>query len=264
MSDDRKSVDVVIPTHGRVDFLAEALESVRNQTLRANRVFVVSDMENPEAEALVRECSREFEGISYDWWQAPDDIPASGRAPISRNLAIARSRAEWIAPLDDDDRWDDCYLERATSLGVEEAADVVVAHTYFNPDRSGGKQYDGRYSERDFIVRNPGVNGSNAVFRRLALWRVGGFNPAVLGSADKEVMIRLMRNKARAAVLPERLVFHRLHVNNASGDPARMLLSLGALERAYAPTLDPLTRIRLWKKRAMLCYQIRRSRPRTR
>jgi glycosyltransferase involved in cell wall biosynthesis len=252
------SVDVVIPTHERVDFLNEALDSVLRQTLQPSNVFVVSDIRNQEAEALIQRRAKDFGGLRYEWWQAPDEIPASGRAPISRNLGIGLSRANWLAMLDDDDRWDDEYLERAIDLGGAENADVVVTHTYSNIDKSGGKHYDGCYSEHTFFVRNPGLNGSNGVFRRTSLWRIGGFNPAVLGSADKEVMIRLMRNGGKAAVVRDKLVFHRPHSGNASGNPARLLLSLNALKRAHCSSIRWFTRVALWKKALQLKLAVSR------
>lgn len=253
------NVDVVIPTHLRTDFLAEALDSVAKQTLQPQKIIVVSDVENSDAQALIKERAAAGAPVEYDFWIADDDIPASGRAPISRNLAIAQSRSDWIAILDDDDSWEADYLERATALAVEQNADAVVTHTYFDREtKEGGKAYSGNYSEHEFFIRNPGVNGSNVIFRRVSLWRIGGYNPAVLGSADKEVLIRLMRTQATVAVLPEKLAHHRMHSQNASTNPRRLLLSLQALKRAHASSIALRTRLRLFVKEMMLRYQIRK------
>ena len=106
------SVDVVIPTHNRVELLVEALESAQSQSMRPDTIFIVSDIHCPEAESFLKERPANAVKVQYIWWEASEDIPASGRAPISRNLGIARSQADWIAMLDDDDHWDQNYLKR--------------------------------------------------------------------------------------------------------------------------------------------------------
>src|SRR5262245_46128581 len=90
-------VSVVIPTHNRPQFLAEAIASVRAQTFVNYEIIVVS---NGESEAN-RRTSHALAMAQRCIYIALD----KGGASIARNAGIERAAGEWIAFLDDDDLW---------------------------------------------------------------------------------------------------------------------------------------------------------------
>ncbi len=255
------TVDVVIVTHRRdshVEFLNDALDSVKAQSLGPERVFVVSDVEDKEGHDTVMKQAASDLDLEFICWNAPEqylsDSRAGGRAPASRNFGIYRSNADWIAFLDDDDWWEPAYLEKSMELGARSKSDVVVSHTTTGKDKRWRKCYDGEFSERRFFVSNPGVNGSNLLFRRHSLIEIGGYNPAVLGSADKEVMIRLIRNGGKAAVLDEALVYHRTHAGQDSVNMGRLEENAKALMKIHGRSMGIRTRLEMLGKILRLRY----------
>lgn len=253
------SVDVVMVVHkraGYLEFLADAIRSLKSQTKKPRFVHMVSDGEDPEGDAEVTRLAGEDLAFRFSFWKPPagylSGLRAGGRAPVSRNIGIYKCSADWVALMDDDDWWEPTYLEKAVYLGMEREADVVVGHTFSGLDRTGGKQYDGCFSEQKFFTRNPGVNGSNLVFRRTSLLEIGGYNPSVLGGADKEVMIRLMRNGGRSVVLKEPLVCHRHHPGQDSANLGRRIMNRRALLKIHGKSMGLGTRMKIWAKILLL------------
>ncbi|WP_336330088.1 glycosyltransferase family 2 protein [Haloarcula sp. CGMCC 1.2071] len=97
-------VSVVIPTYGRDEHLPAAIKSVLNQQYDRIELLVVDDgSPTPVATTL------------------PEDILSDGRvktirhkenrgANVARNTGIQTSNGDYVAFLDDDDRWDETKI----------------------------------------------------------------------------------------------------------------------------------------------------------
>jgi glycosyltransferase involved in cell wall biosynthesis len=97
------SISVVIPTFNRFKYLLNAIESVRNQTLKATQIIVVNDgSTQPEYythnfgdDVIIIHLSKNSSNIFGE--KSPGGI--------QRNLGVEISIGEYIAFLDDDDCW---------------------------------------------------------------------------------------------------------------------------------------------------------------
>lgn len=90
-------VSVVIPTYKRLQLVRQAVESVLTQSYRNLELLVVND--GPDAAKR-----QELSSIA-DSRLCFFEAPRSGHASAVRNFGISKARGEWIALLDDDDRW---------------------------------------------------------------------------------------------------------------------------------------------------------------
>ncbi|MHB2025015.1 MAG: glycosyltransferase family 2 protein [Elusimicrobiota bacterium] len=103
-------VSVIIPTHGRIKYLTEALHSVRAQTFNDYELIVVSDGPSPSTARIIKN----MPGENIIFIECPRPIgPAS-----ARNAGIRRSSGEFIALLDDDDVWHPQKLEKQAKFMV--------------------------------------------------------------------------------------------------------------------------------------------------
>ena len=243
-----KKASVVIPTHAREDYLREAIDAALAQSHKPHEIIAVSDVKREETQCLIRDYANGDIPVRLIEWEPVDEIPTSMRAPISRNHGIYGTTGDLVAMIDDDDTWDPEYLEKVIGWMEEKKADVVVTHVYTNrEDHSGGKRFDGDWSRHRLLTRNPGILGSNVVFRRQKLIEIGGYDPLVLGSADKEIVIRLCNAGGRAETLHEPLVYYRLHSGqNSRGQAKRRVLNRRALAKSYSQRMAPWTWCRLW------------------
>ena len=90
-------VSVVIPAFNGADFLREAIQNVVEQTYRPVEVIVVDDGSSDHTRSV---CEAFGEIVRYIYKEND-----GSRGCEARVRAITESRGEWIALLDQDDRW---------------------------------------------------------------------------------------------------------------------------------------------------------------
>lgn len=200
------AVSVVIPTCDRPALLARALASVRAQTRPPAEIIVVDDGSDPTARPRL---------------DAGDVRLLANRrargASGARNWGAAHARGPLLAFLDDDDEWLPEYLATATARIAAERLDVLCTDLLYRCDEDGserpGKAAVAALDAPAFLVRNPGLIGSNLIIRAATYAAVGGFDESLPTSEDMDLGIRLslQRPRLRYAPLRERLVAHHQH-----------------------------------------------------
>jgi len=197
-------VACVIPTHRRPALLAEALRSAAAQSLSPSAIYVVDDEGGDQTRGVAATIARET-AVPVHYC-----VHADGRGPsTSRNFGARVADAEWLAFLDDDDRWLPDYLRAA--LAHEDADLVLVARWDFDETgaRRPGKSPAPSYDEQRWLRRNLGGTGSSMLIRRALFLAIGGFDPKLRAGEDRDLVIRAMRAGARYAAVGERLLEHR-------------------------------------------------------
>lgn len=212
-------VSIVIPCYNHGGFLGEAMASV-GRPAAATEIVVIDDGSSDNTPDVVAtfETANGFRGIRQQ----------NAGLAAARNRGLRESRGRYVIFLDADDR---------LALGaVDLGAATLEAHPgcAFVFGRCKMMDRDGilldtpiqprivRDHYRELLRRNyiwmPGM----VMFRREALERIGGFNPAVNASADYEMYLHIARH--RPVYDHGQVVAHyRKHDANMSGNAARML-----------------------------------------
>lgn len=94
--EDTFQISVVIPTFNRVVQVAEAIQSVLDQSVAPREVIVVDDGSSDGTEAMIRD--RFGDQVNYVY-------QANRGVSHARNTGIQRASGNWIAFLDSDDQW---------------------------------------------------------------------------------------------------------------------------------------------------------------
>ena len=192
------TVAVLVATADRPTLLtSRALPSITEQSRPPDRVVVVDDSTVDAAERterLIRDwCppgvdvkflrNRRTKGAAGAWNSGIDQLLRTGDDPDRLHVAI----------LDDDDRWDPRHLEACLEAAETRGLDVVAA-----PFRRIEKGAAPRLTlpplnldAADFLVGNPGIQGSNLVVRLGVLLESGLFDESLASCTDRDLCIRI-------------------------------------------------------------------------
>lgn len=99
----------------------------------------------------------------------------------------------YVAILDDDDCWHPNHLDQCISLSEQGRADVVLSGIAVVQE---GKlviaNIPNNIVQSDFLIGNPGWQGSNTFCRLQLLRKAGGFSDGLISSNDKDLAIRIL------------------------------------------------------------------------
>lgn len=202
------TVSVVVPSHDRRDQLLGALDSIRGQQLGVDvEVVVVADRcRDGTAEAVAR-LAREDDRIRV---LARD----AGGAAAARNAGLEAARGEFVAFLDDDDRWLPSKLARQLAY-FDDHPDVGVLGCHWTADYSGGRSAAFREPEQveaeELLWCNFVGGCSPVIIKRAAVPPAElRFDPAMTTCEDWDLWQRLAGHTA-VAIVPEVLVRYQVH-----------------------------------------------------
>jgi len=189
-------ITVLTATLGRrPDMLAEAVASVRAQTLQPMEHVIVDDGSysvGPLDRVHVLQVSHR------------------GLGP-ARNTGVEAARGEAIALLDDDDMWHSDHLATLWSVMSETGVDVVYSDCDEQGRRDGYaisvRDFDAELLERENFICVPAT-----MVRKSALVAAGGFGRGSL--EDWDTWKRMSRNGARFLHVPKVTVTYRFHDDN--------------------------------------------------
>jgi glycosyltransferase involved in cell wall biosynthesis len=192
---ERVPVSVVIPTFNRPAACRAAVESVLAQRPLPLEVLVCDDA----SPAAVVDDLRE-------WCESRPDLAFVGltqnRGPAEvRNKGIERARGDWIAFLDDDDRWLPGKLAAQWSAARSGGWDVIAA----NGLRQDGTPFYEKSPPRvptyaDLHAANP-IILSTVLARRARLLEAGGFPKGRRHAEDYELWLAMADHGARFLIL---------------------------------------------------------------
>ena len=235
------AVSVILPTHNRIEYLKEAVNSVRAQTLTDWELIVVVDgSTDGSAEWL--------ENLGDPRIMLVRNAHRSSCA-AARNAGLPGARAKWIAFLDDDDRWAPNKLARQLAFHSDHPA-VRWSYTAATKIDATGRPlspdlfrpwvpHSGQILEQvlslEANIAAPSVMVEAALLREL-----GGFNETCRAE-DFELWVRLAE-RCECGLVDEPLLEIRKHRAVSFQWPE---ISLGFTEiyQAFADrTADPLLR----------------------
>jgi GalNAc5-diNAcBac-PP-undecaprenol beta-1,3-glucosyltransferase len=252
-----QSISVVITTHDRYSYLLESIQSVVKQSLVPSQIVVVDDGSTISIEQQFKKDGFNIDGVELQVIRTDDLGPSA-----ARNAGFKKCDGDLIAFLDDDDLWDLNYLEKCFSFMRYDNADCVVTWlTCFDgKERWPGKKFPENYQSLDLYDKNHGFIGSNFIIRRNCYQIISGFDELLLGSEDKDFLIRMVAQNISIAVMPEPLVLYRIHPKSqASGKSNFHFMQVYGKYEFYKKHSINMPRITRWRLKSQSSYYLFRG-----
>lgn len=186
-------ISVIIPMYRAVPLVAEAIESIRAQTVPVGRIIAVEDGPTDGSADFVEARFPEVRVVRK----------AHGGLADTLNHGLAHVETELVAFLDHDDRWLPAKTAlQLAALAADPSLDMVFCHA-----ETFVTGVDG---DRVLSVL-PGVAKAGGLFRMEAVRRVGNFGT---GHDFMDWYARAMEAGLRHSVLRDVLFQRRIHENN--------------------------------------------------
>jgi len=213
------TVTAILPVFNGRAFLGQAVQSVMDQTLRPVELIVVDDGSTDGS-------LEELEKLPESPFPIRVLRQANGGQSAARNLAASHAVGEYLAFLDQDDRW---YPQHLELLVAPLAANAAAGWSYCDFDEM---DFAGNVVTRSFLrahgLRHPKqtifeciasdvmVLPSASVLRRTAFEQSGGFDVTLSGYEDDDLFVRFFRLGWEHIFVETPLVRFRIHSQGSS------------------------------------------------
>lgn len=197
-----QSISVIIPVYNCDRYLAEAIQSILEQTYPVHEIIVVDDGSTDESVAIA--C--QFSQVKL--------LTQSNQGEASaRNLGVNYATGDFIAFLDADDRWLPHKLAQQIQVFSADASiDIIFTHMqqFISPELEQSIQ------SKLYCPAEPmaGKLATTTVIRRSSLQQIGKFNSQLKIGTFIDWLARAQEANLGMVTLPETLAERRIHTTN--------------------------------------------------
>jgi len=213
-------ISVIITTKNRINLLKNAIESALEQTYTNFELIIVDDNSIDETKKYCEELLSNDKRIRYI---SIPEIGSTG-ANHARNIGIKNSKGDYIAFLDDDDKWHPEKLEKVINKFYEDneygmvfsSTKKIASHknnkvNIIKVEKPSKKDLE---NIKHNILMNNFIGGtSNPVIKKDVLINVGYFDEKLPDRQDYELWIRIAQSY-KIGYIDEPLTNYYFEVNS--------------------------------------------------
>lgn len=224
---------MVVPAYQGADHLADCLESVRTQTHKDWRCYIVDDASTDATAEIAARAARNDDRFVVLRHGRNSGLSAS------RNTGMLAADEHWVTFLDADDLLTPSSLERRVAAAADASGDAGVAGSWCatplvpaEATLDDAKAFDRNRSEHEVHVGTAGgecpFNAHAPLLRRRLLIDLGGFDERlVLGAEDWDLWHRLLRHGYSIVNAPGVAGLYRQRAGSMSRRDQRGHLAVG-------------------------------------
>ena len=207
-------VSVIMPAYNAEKYLAEAVESVRDQTYRDWELLILDDGSVDGTATLAMRYDQQDERIRYI------KNPRNMGVAATRNRGVQNSRGEWIAFLDSDDCWKPEKLACQLGTADQKNASFLFTGSAFMDEHGRRLDYQLKVPEQvgfGELAKQNVVSCSSVLIRKdlIVAYPMHGGNV----HEDFVVWLKLLREQnIRAVGVNKPLLIYRLSAASKSGN----------------------------------------------
>ncbi|OCL25568.1 hypothetical protein U472_14650 [Orenia metallireducens] len=191
---EKSLVSVIIPTYRRPDKLDDAINSVMQQTYNNWELLIIDD--NNEGSEYRQETEKFMKSYTNNKKINYIKHKENQGGSAARNTGIKNSRGEYIAFLDDDDKWDFTKLEKMVNKikDISEDYGVCFSSYYIITEKGTFKESQpkaqGNIYKKQLLKDHVGPT-STVLVKSTCFKKVGGFDESLPARQDYDMWIRI-------------------------------------------------------------------------
>ncbi|MGF7109152.1 glycosyltransferase family 2 protein [Treponema pedis] len=217
-----------------------SLPSILNQTRKPDFILIVDDNKDKNIRLKNKKYLKNLKQDSILYLENKKIKGMSGTGAWNTAISWYKkniSDNDFIAILDDDDMWENTYLEKCC-LKIEEneiIPDQIIAFLKRNDCSTPCEFLLEDIKITSFLIGNPGVQGSNMFFRFGAIKNINGFDENLPSCTDRDLMIRFLSQTPtpHIKIIDEVLVHHFTGPHSVTYDPEKKEKGLDEFYKKY-------------------------------
>jgi glycosyltransferase involved in cell wall biosynthesis len=199
-------ISILLAVHNGEKYLRQSIDSVISQTSKSWELLIGFNGTSDSSKNIAKEYNEPRIKL-FDYGKD------KGKAKTLNKL-IKEAKYDWCAIQDDDDLWEKQKLEK--QIKHKKDYDVIGSFIKYIDEKGfiiGGPNLASNHE--DIKARSlSGVNqvaNLSAIFKKSAVYSIGGWDENIDGIEDYDLWLRLLRCNYKFFNVPEYLCFHRLH-----------------------------------------------------
>jgi glycosyltransferase involved in cell wall biosynthesis len=219
-----QTISIVMPAYNAERYLAEAIESVLEQTWRDFELIVLDDGSHDRTREIAQSYADRDPRVRVESQKNQGPGPT-----LNRGLALSTS--EWVAVMHADDVMMPNRIESQIGF-VTAHPELAVASSWVKHIDADGKviardnsrlitheAVHERYAANDLI----GISHPGAILRKNVVQAVGGYREQFRVNEDIDLWNRILEHGGKILVQPEFLLKYRIHGGSASIQKSRLV-----------------------------------------
>lgn len=184
-------ISIIIPCYNQAEFLNECLQSVLDQTFQNWECIIINDGSSDNTEEIATNWVEKDPRFQYF---RTDNTGVSA----ARNVGIEKSKAEWILPLDGDDKIANQYLEFGSNE-MKKNVDIIYCNAEYFGEKTGAFVLP-YFDKNELLLENSLF--CTGFFKKAIFEKTGGFDENMKdGYEDWEFWIRYLYTQNREIIV---------------------------------------------------------------
>ena len=198
-------IAAVIVTCNRIELLPRALKSIKEQSRQPNFVYIVSNSTADNFQVEQNLCA-DF-GFQILKNQRTENYAGALNTAVEQIIKEnGISENLYFASLDDDDEWLPNYLQEIESNNSNNY-DLLAGNLLRSSNMENNLLVlPNELSEKDFLIGNPGISGSNTFIKLTTLLKAGSFDEGLSATIDRDFFVRVFLQKPKYKIINKHLV----------------------------------------------------------
>ncbi|MRH41308.1 glycosyltransferase [Aquibacillus halophilus] len=211
-----KLISIVMPVYNGENYVQQTIQSVLSQTHKNFELLILNDGSKDDSLVIISEYKRDPRVQIID--------KKNTGVAKTRNMGLDLCSGHFVAFLDQDDLWENNYLEKQVNILEETNGDLIYANgSIIDKDNKVSREiYEDNYTHVDnienLITHNFIISPSQVLAKLSAVLDVGKFYESKVGSGpdDWGLWLRVKLANKKIIYNKEKLVGYRLHESNNS------------------------------------------------
>lgn len=238
-----------------------SLKSVLNQTRFPDSIVVVDDNEDNSESQKIHDILLDYPNVIY--LKNTHTHGMSGTGAWNTGIEfIADQLGEdcFVCILDDDDEWTPNHLELCEAELLNNNTAIGIFPWIYRTDINRALKFSTQDLTIDnFLIGDPGIQGSNMIIRASAFLKIGMFDESLPSCTDRDLLLRLLQTflPQRFLVVPQVSVYHYASPQSITYIPQRKHAGLDAFYDKYLKLFPSLRILQasLGRAQSLFAYQ---------